>query len=178
MAGKDRMVRHLPERVLRQYGYVQTILRPPTDIGPLVLGEVAMAFMEFDPHVLSQQERSDLVPDSKPWSRSRGYMRWFCRVSHPIVNPPAVIPDYTADAHPRFVSPYEKVIVEQQWARDPPDPYQIVNNIRARVDNAMGHPDVFGNPEEVLRLMQGIQSDWSMLEQMPAQRRRSRSPRE
>jgi len=87
MAGKDRMVRHLPERVLRQYGYVQTILRPPTDIGPLVLGEVAMAFMEFDPHVLSQQERSDLVPDSKPWSRSRGYMRWFCRVSHPIVNP-------------------------------------------------------------------------------------------
>lgn len=54
MAGKDRKVCHLPERVLRQYGYIQTVPRPPTDIGPLALGEVAMAFMEFALHVLSQ----------------------------------------------------------------------------------------------------------------------------
>jgi len=48
--------------------------------------------------------------------------------------------------------------------------------IRARVDGAMGHPDVFRNPEEVMRLMQGIQSKWSMLEQMPASQRKSKSP--
>ena len=69
-------------------------------------------------------------------------------------------------------------MVEQQWARHPPNPYQIINNIRAKVDGAMGHPDVFLNPEEVMRLMQGIQSKWSMLEQMSAPRRRSRSPRD
>jgi len=57
-------------------------------------------------------------------------------------------------------------------------PYQIISKIRARVDCAMGHPDVFRNPEEVMPLMQGIQSEWSMLEQMPAPRRRSRSPRD
>ncbi|RHN77039.1 hypothetical protein MtrunA17_Chr1g0150421 [Medicago truncatula] len=57
MAGRDRMVRHLPERVLRQYMYVQTGPRAPTDIGPLVPEEVAMTFMEFSLHVLSQQER-------------------------------------------------------------------------------------------------------------------------
>ncbi|RHN74431.1 hypothetical protein MtrunA17_Chr2g0310341 [Medicago truncatula] len=104
-------------------------------------------------------------------------MTWFCSVSHPIVNPSATIPNYTADAHPRSVPPYEEVIIKQQWARHPPDPYKIINNIKAKVDNAMGHPDVFRNPEEVLRMMQGIQSEWSMLEQMPAPRRRSRSPR-
>jgi len=104
-------------------------------------------------------------------------MRWFVRVSHPIVNPPAAIPYYAADAPPHPVPLYKEVIVEQQWIRHPPDPYQIISNIRARVDGAMGHPDVFRNPEEVMRLMQCIQSEWSMLEQMSAPRR-SRSPRD
>jgi len=81
-------------------------------------------------------------------------MRWFVRVSHPIVNPPAAIPDYEADALPRHVPPYEEVIVEQQWTKHPPDPYQIINNIRAKVDGAMGHPYVFRNPEKVMRVMQ------------------------
>jgi len=76
------------------------------------------------------------------------------------------------------VPPYEEVIVEQQWAIHPPDPYQIISNIRARLDSAMRHPDVFRNPEEVLRLIQGIQSEWTTLKQMSALRRRSRSPRE
>ena len=178
MAGKDRRGCHLPERVLRQYGYVQTRPRPPTHILRLAAEDVAHAFMEFALHVLSLQQKGDLVPDGEPWAHSRGYIRWFIRVSHPILNPPTVIPDYTVDAHPRPVPPYEGVLVEQQWVRDPPDPYQIMSNIRARMDGAMRHPDVFHNPEEVIRLMQGIQSEWSMLEQMPAPRRRSRSPRE
>jgi len=177
MAGRDRMVRHLPERVLRQYGYVQRIPRPPTDIEVLAADDVADAFTEFALHVLSHQQRGEQVPDNQPWAHTRGYMRWFVAVSHPIVNPPAAIPDYASAAPPRPVPPYEEVIVEQQWARHPPDPYQIINNIRARVDSAMGHPDVFGNPE-VLRIMQGIQSEWSMMEQMAPPRRRSRSPRD
>jgi len=88
------------------------------------------------------------------------------------------IPNYVVDAPPRPVPPYKEVIVEQQWARHPPNRYQIISNIRARVDDAMGRPDVLRNPEEVMRLMQGIQSKWSMLEQMSAPRRRSRSPRD
>jgi len=177
MAGSDRMVRHLLERVLRQYGYVQTRPMPPTDIEALAADDVAQAFTEFALHVLSHQQRGHPVPDNQPWAHIKGYMRWFTRVSHPIVNPPAAIPDYATDAPPRHVPPYEEVIVEQQWAKHPPDPYQIISNIRARVDGAMGHPDVFRNPEEVMRLMQCIQSEWSMLEQMSAPRR-SRSPRD
>ena len=63
---------------------------------------------------------------------------------------------------------YDDIIVEQQWVRHPLDPYQIISNIRARVDSVMRHPYVFSNLEEVLPLMQGIQSEWSMLEQMSA----------
>jgi hypothetical protein len=136
MAGKDNRVRHFPERVLGLYGYVQTIPRPPTYIGPLAAADVAMNFMEFALYVLNQQEMGDLVSDNESWAHSRGYMRWFFRVSYPIVNPPAAIPDYIGDAYPRHVPPYEEVIVEQQWAKHPPDPYQIISNIRTRVDSA------------------------------------------
>jgi len=55
MAGRDIMVRHLPERVLRKYGYVQTRSRPPTDIEALATDDVAQVFMEFDLHVLIHQ---------------------------------------------------------------------------------------------------------------------------
>ena len=54
----------------------------------------------------------------------------------------------------------------------------LVEGVVGERDGAMGHPDVFHNPKEVMRLMQGIQFEWSMLEQMLAPRRRSRSPRD
>ena len=87
MANSDRMVRHLPERVLRQYGYVQTIPRAPTDI-KLVADDMAQAFTEFSLHVLSHQQRGHPVSDNQLWAYTKGYMRWFIRVSHLIVNPP------------------------------------------------------------------------------------------
>jgi len=153
MADSDRMACYLPERVLRQYGYVQTVPRAPTDIELLAADDVAQAFTKFALHVLSHQQRGHPVPDNHLWAHTKGYMRWFIRVTHPIVNPPAAIPDYAVDAPPRPVPPYEEVIVEQQWVRHTPDPYQIISNFRARVDGAMGHPDVFRNLKEVMRLM-------------------------
>ena len=55
MAGKDKRVLHLPERVFRQYGYVQTIPRAPRDIVRLAADDVALT--EFALHVLSHQQR-------------------------------------------------------------------------------------------------------------------------
>ena len=74
MADSDRMVPHLPEWVLRQYGYVQTRPRPPTDIEDLTTDGVAQDFTEFALHVLSHQQRGHPVPDNEPWAHSRGYM--------------------------------------------------------------------------------------------------------
>jgi len=52
MAGKQKMVRHLPERVVRQYEYVQKVPRPPTTIMPLAPVDVDVAFLEFALHVV------------------------------------------------------------------------------------------------------------------------------
>jgi len=65
MAGRDRMVCHLPKRVLRQYGYVQTQPKPPTDIKALAADDVAQAFTKFALHVLSHQQWGHLVPDNE-----------------------------------------------------------------------------------------------------------------
>nr|ABE87598.2 IMP dehydrogenase/GMP reductase, related [Medicago truncatula] len=87
MADSDIMVRHLPERFLRQYRYVQTIPLPPTDIELLAADDVAQTFTEFALHVLSHQLRGHPVMDNQSWAHTKGYMRWFIRVSHPTVNP-------------------------------------------------------------------------------------------
>lgn len=109
MVGKDRMCRHLLERVLRQYDYVQTIPGPLTTIAELAPKEVVMAFMEFLVHVLSEQERGDVVPKDEVWKHPKGYMKWFYRVSHPIMIAPTAVPEYTTP-----VPAYEEVIVEKQ----------------------------------------------------------------
>jgi len=80
-----------------------------------------------------------------------GYMRWFYRVSNPLIIGPAPVPKYTV---PRPV--YEEVIVEQQWVRHPPGPFQVIQNIRAVVDTTLeGIPDVHSNPV-VARVMETI----------------------
>jgi hypothetical protein len=71
MADKARMVYHLPERVPRQYVYVQTIPRP-TMIEPLEPAEVVIAFLEFALHVITQQRRGDPVSEGEEWMHSVG----------------------------------------------------------------------------------------------------------
>ena len=62
MVDKERTVCHLPEQVLRQYDYVQTVPRPPTTIEEIEPTQVVDAFLEFAFHVLTQQERGESVP--------------------------------------------------------------------------------------------------------------------
>jgi len=64
-------------------------------------------------------------------------MGWFYRVSHPIMSEIRLIAKYTT-----HVPPYEEVIIQQQWARQVPDPLQIIANIRARVELALDYPEV------------------------------------
>jgi hypothetical protein len=172
MASKARMMRHLSERVLRQYIYVQSVPIPPTTIGPLEPAEVVTTFLEFNVHVLSQQQRGEPVPECEEWHHSKGYMKWFYHVSYPLMIAPDVVPEYTIR---RPV--YDEVIVEQQWTRHPPSPFQIINNIRVRVESAMEVPDVFSNPL-VLCIMEGIRGEYSVLEEVWAPQRRSRRPQE
>ncbi|XP_057431214.1 protein MAINTENANCE OF MERISTEMS-like [Lotus japonicus] len=81
----DRSVsRHLPERVMRQFGYIQDIPRHPSEIqttGSLV-ETAGAAYADYAPH---------LVPLGTPAIRSGDavseYMRWYIRVSHQFIIP-------------------------------------------------------------------------------------------
>ena len=80
MAGKQKMVCHLPERVLRQYDYVQTVPRRSATFLEFASADVIVAFLEFPLHVVSQRERGEPVLDDEPWKHLDAYMRWFYRV--------------------------------------------------------------------------------------------------
>jgi len=107
MAGKQKMVCHLPEQVVRQYN-VQKVPRPPTMIMPLAPADVAAAFLEFALHVTPQQQRGHQVPDDEPWKHSDRYIRWFYRVSHPLYVNPAPEPDIVMLRHV-----YQDILVDQ-----------------------------------------------------------------
>ena len=172
MADKDRMVRHLSERVLRQYDHVQTVPRHPTTIEPLEPTQVVTTFLEFPLHVLTQQQRGEPISEGDEWMHENGYIKWFYKVSNPLMIVPAPVPEYNVT---RLV--YEEILVEQQWARHPPDLFQIIGNIRARMENAMGIHDVTSNPL-FSGILEGIRSDYTMFNEVPPPWRRSRSSRE
>jgi len=52
------MVRYLPERVLRQFGYVQTVPRHPLESAPprQTLGEITLRFQHALDYALTPQE--------------------------------------------------------------------------------------------------------------------------
>ena len=75
----DRVYRYLPERVLRQFGYVQTVPRDPPRLSPV--DQVDDAWLHWEAHILDLMTLvladGQCAPD---------YMEWFLRVSHPYLS--------------------------------------------------------------------------------------------
>jgi hypothetical protein len=55
-----------------------------------------------------------------------------------------------------------------------PDPFQIIDNIRRRVEGAMKILGVFSKPLFV-GVMEGIRSEYNIMQEVPVTRRRTRS---
>ena len=107
-----------PQRVLRQFGYVQTI--PPAPLAPLRASrgstagqyKVSYKFLDqywesWEDHVLSQAHRGHRVQHA--WECSPDYLEWFVRISHPRVQNPDRHSHYhpnedQVDPTPRVVS--------------------------------------------------------------------------
>jgi Plant mobile domain len=73
--------RHMPERVLRQYGYVQTIPRHPADIRAT---QIDAFWLHFEEHLA---QTGDVA--GHPSQCGLGYIEWYYTISHPYVIPPA-----------------------------------------------------------------------------------------
>jgi len=91
----DCMVRYLPQRVLRQFGRVQTIPRHPVESAPpnVNLAEITNRFRRaldyaLTPHQLGERAVHDVEAED-------GYINWFYRHSHPrmvLLNMPVPVP--------------------------------------------------------------------------------------
>jgi len=58
--------------------------------------------------------------------------------------------------------------------RHPPDPLQVINNMRGRVEHAMQIPEVVSNPL-FFSILEGLWIDYSVFDNQQVPRRRSRS---
>ena len=105
----------MPGRVLRQFGYVQTI--PPEPIAQRLNREdivnertrglwaaLAESFRQWDHHCLREDQRGRRV--TVPWECSPDYMDWYIQTSHPKIQNPAhkkaPIRRPNTDVTPRF----------------------------------------------------------------------------
>nr|ABN09179.1 IMP dehydrogenase/GMP reductase, putative [Medicago truncatula] len=66
MCGVRRMYCHLPDRVLKQYGYVQTVPRHLTDVVELPPPHIVQAFVDFRTHTLKAAD----------WGEQAGEQTW------------------------------------------------------------------------------------------------------
>ena len=88
-----------PERVLRQYGYIQTIpLRPFTPPRPDRSILLDQYWEKWTDHVLTDQSRGRRCQYSDSGESVAEYMAWYDRISHHIVQPPQLRSGFTTNA--------------------------------------------------------------------------------
>jgi len=84
MCGNQRVYRHLPERVERQFEFLQDVPRHPSSVAqmpPQVLTTVLLDAQRWlYPHWMHRCER--------PWQHDADYMAWYAKASHPRILPP------------------------------------------------------------------------------------------
>jgi hypothetical protein len=84
MCGDRRVYRHLPERVLRQYKYIQIVPRHPSEIVQLSPTEIVQAFVDFRTRTLKADYWGEHA-EEQPWRMADDYVRWYTVVSHPQI---------------------------------------------------------------------------------------------
>ncbi|KAJ1387865.1 Aminotransferase-like, plant mobile domain [Sesbania bispinosa] len=90
---------HLPERVLRQYGHIQSIPPSPHDSFPVSgILDVHYHFLHYQEHLLEEVYRGPVM--TIPGECVDDYLRWYYRISHPNLIPSV---DRVADPVPRRV---------------------------------------------------------------------------
>ncbi|XP_058733766.1 uncharacterized protein LOC131605426 [Vicia villosa] len=81
------LVCYLPERVMRQFGYAQTIPRDPIVSAPITMTrrQLDEVFADWENHMVPEEARATRAKSD--WSCVEGYITWYYRVSHPYMLP-------------------------------------------------------------------------------------------
>jgi hypothetical protein len=123
--------KHLPERVLRQFGHVQGIPRDPAVSATPGLGHAMIDRVwleELEMRMIDEDMRGRVV--TNPWDCEPGYIAWFYRVSHPIMRP--VIAEQQPPRPPNL-----EVLIEEQARNDLVDTWEICQNVRREVRRSL-----------------------------------------
>ncbi|KOM40926.1 hypothetical protein LR48_Vigan04g112400 [Vigna angularis] len=109
--------RHLPKRVLRQFGFQQPIPRPPNSVLEVDIETIDDIWRHFEPHVITHVRLA-----SSPYDCIEGYVQWFRQVSHPYMIPgvdldrPSLVPRLRRhipdDVSVRRTSPSQSVVLD------------------------------------------------------------------
>lgn len=86
LACKLRLIApHLPERIMLQFRYTQTIPKHPDVSAPPALTHIQVddMFDDYESHLVSEEAWATIV--ERDWSYVKGYIRWLSRVSHPYM---------------------------------------------------------------------------------------------
>lgn len=123
--------KHLPERVLRQFKYVQGIPRHPnTSATPgMNLFEIDRVWMEeMELRMIDEEMRGRAVVSA--WDHEPGYMKWYYSVSHPIMRPVEA-----TESPPR--PPNLEVVIAEQEARHDPNALEVCINVNNELQRAL-----------------------------------------
>ena len=125
MCGKDRVYRHLPERVKRQFEYVQDVPRHPSSIAQMPTQLLTTVLLDT---------QAWFYPDwrqrcQRPWHHEPGYMGWYAKVSHPRILPP--------DEGSPLRSANVEQIIEEEHAKELPDTLTIIRDVVQIADNVV-----------------------------------------
>ena len=83
MCGSEMVYRHLPERVKRQFGFIQNIPRDPSDVPEMPKEMLTTLLIDPSPWFYTDWgQRCQRV-----WEHQPGYMACYVKVSHPRIIP-------------------------------------------------------------------------------------------
>lgn len=83
--GSRLMYPHLPECIMRQFGYMQYVPRDPSDYATSIMAhwDVDAMYNYFLNHLVSDKAQGTLAHND--CSVTYGYIQWYFRVSHPYM---------------------------------------------------------------------------------------------
>ncbi|GAU22781.1 hypothetical protein TSUD_142200 [Trifolium subterraneum] len=144
MCGSAMICPYLPERVLRQYGHVQSIPRHPDVSAKAGMNRfsIAQTFSDYMTHnYVTEEIRGPKALNG--FETDPGYIAWFYRVSHPRLWPPI-------EGNPARPANLE-VLIEEDNANDKCDVFEICRTVRAEVREKLDSDLTLEEAREVLQ---------------------------